>query len=192
MINPARPLLTRGIGLLGVLTWLVFASSSSAVLLRTVDVSAATAAPSILVYDGGEQRYDRDGTVDPYPQGLRRAPIYAYDGSTNHTRVRNNLSGFRLAAKAAKADVGLSSRGLRPAPGTRVRPSGISEGWRIRGTKTAGGTRYYDPSNPVEIRGHCGDQWRSGVRSCLFAFGQVRKGRLERLQPARDRGGVDA
>ncbi|MGH9153337.1 MAG: RHS repeat-associated core domain-containing protein [Acidimicrobiales bacterium] len=46
------------------------------------------------------------------------------------------------------ADVGLSTRGLRPAPGTRVRPEGVPEGWRIEGTRSAGGTRYYDPTNP--------------------------------------------
>lgn len=62
-------------------------------------------------------------------------------------RCAASLLGRSLGG-AAKADVGLSSRGLRPAAGTRVRPSGVPEGWRIRGTKTAGGTRYSDPSNP--------------------------------------------
>ena len=56
--------------------------------------------------------------------------------------VRRNLD------EAAKANVGLASRGRRPAPGTRVRPPGIPAGWRIRGTRSGGGTRYYDPSNP--------------------------------------------
>lgn len=48
----------------------------------------------------------------------------------------------------AADDVGLSSRGLVPAPGTRVRPAGVPDEWRVVPTRSAGGTRYYDPSNP--------------------------------------------
>jgi hypothetical protein len=48
----------------------------------------------------------------------------------------------------AAEDVGLSTRGVRPLPGTRVRPEGIPEDWRITNTDSLGGTRYYDPSNP--------------------------------------------
>lgn len=44
-------------------------------------------------------------------------------------------------------DVGLANRGLRPAPGTRIAPDGIPEGWRIEPTRGAGGTLYVDPSN---------------------------------------------
>lgn len=31
---------------------------------------------------------------------------------------------------------------------SQARSEGIPEGWRIRGTRTPGGTRYYDPTNP--------------------------------------------
>jgi RHS repeat-associated protein len=52
-----------------------------------------------------------------------------------------------LRSGAAKTDAGLASRGLRPAAGTRVRPPGIPEGWRVRPTSSPGGTWYYDPTN---------------------------------------------
>lgn len=41
----------------------------------------------------------------------------------------------------------LHSRVLSAA-GTRIRPEGIPDNWRITGTDSPGGTRYYDPSNP--------------------------------------------
>jgi hypothetical protein len=46
------------------------------------------------------------------------------------------------------SDPGLANRGRVPAPGTRVRPTGLPEEWRIVGAKSRGGTRYYDPANP--------------------------------------------
>lgn len=49
---------------------------------------------------------------------------------------------------ATALDAGLSTRGIQPALGTRIRPEGIPVSWRIRGTQTPGGIRYYDPSNP--------------------------------------------
>jgi uncharacterized protein RhaS with RHS repeats len=45
---------------------------------------------------------------------------------------------------------GLETRGIRPAPGTRVIPKGIPEGWRIKGTREAGGVKYYNPRNRNE------------------------------------------
>ncbi len=53
------------------------------------------------------------------------------------TRRRNTASG----------DLGLAGGGFIPAAGTRVRPPGVPDSWRIDGTRTAGGTEYYDPSN---------------------------------------------
>ncbi|SMC33000.1 RHS repeat-associated core domain-containing protein [Janibacter indicus] len=53
----------------------------------------------------------------------------------------------RGVSGAAKADVGLSGRGLVPAAGTRIKPVGIPEGWRITGTKSSGGVLYRDPTN---------------------------------------------
>jgi len=48
---------------------------------------------------------------------------------------------------AAKTDVGLSTRGLSPAAGTRIRPAGIPDAWRVTGTKSPGGVLYRDPAN---------------------------------------------
>lgn len=48
----------------------------------------------------------------------------------------------------AADDIGLSGRGLVPAAGTRVRPAGIPDEWRIVPTRSGGGVRYYDPTNP--------------------------------------------
>jgi YD repeat-containing protein len=52
----------------------------------------------------------------------------------------------RGAAKGAPIDA-LEGWGVRPAPGTRVIPEGIPEGWRIRPTREPGGVWYYDPKN---------------------------------------------
>jgi RHS repeat-associated protein len=52
-------------------------------------------------------------------------------------------------AGAAKGG-GLETMGTRPTPGTRVRPEGVPENWRIRSTDTPGGTQYYNPRNPNE------------------------------------------
>jgi hypothetical protein len=48
---------------------------------------------------------------------------------------------------APRPITGLETRGIRPAPGTRVRPEGIPDNWRIRNTRDPGGTWYYDPTN---------------------------------------------
>jgi uncharacterized membrane protein len=45
-------------------------------------------------------------------------------------------------------DKGLAGRGFRPPTGTRVRPAGVPEHWRIRPTKGEGGVKYIDPRNP--------------------------------------------
>ena len=44
-------------------------------------------------------------------------------------------------------DAGLSGRGLQPAPGTRVIPTGIPDNWRIVPTTGDGSVRYFDPEN---------------------------------------------
>jgi hypothetical protein len=44
----------------------------------------------------------------------------------------------------------LHTRGVRPAPGTRVRPDGIPDGWKARPTRSGGGVEYYNPKNPNE------------------------------------------
>jgi len=45
---------------------------------------------------------------------------------------------------------GLSGRGLKPARGSRNRPDGVPSDWRIRPTRSQGGTEYYNPRNPNE------------------------------------------
>ena len=54
------------------------------------------------------------------------------------------LQGIRNKKKQSG---GLEKRGYRPKPGTRIRPEGLPENWRISGTDGVGGTKYYDPSN---------------------------------------------
>lgn len=54
-----------------------------------------------------------------------------------------------LAAKGTPSTgIGLESRGLRPAPGTRVPPEGIPDSWKVRPTRGDGGVQYYNPANP--------------------------------------------
>jgi hypothetical protein len=53
-----------------------------------------------------------------------------------------------LAAKTTGMGPGLETRGLRPAPGTRVQPEGIPDTWKIRPTRGDGGVQYYNPANP--------------------------------------------
>ncbi|QVL30267.1 hypothetical protein KIH39_15545 [Telmatocola sphagniphila] len=48
------------------------------------------------------------------------------------------------------AIAGFEAYGVNPLPGTRIRPPGIPDGWRIRGTKSKGGIEYYNPNNPNE------------------------------------------
>lgn len=72
--------------------------------------------------------------------------------ATGNTREQARADDGVLSALArngvAAEDVGLSARGLRPLPGTRVRPEDIPDNWRITGTDPPGGTLYRDPSNP--------------------------------------------
>ena len=49
-----------------------------------------------------------------------------------------------------RAVTGLETRGIRPAPGTRVVPKGVPEGWRAGPTRGKGGVEYYNPRNPNE------------------------------------------
>lgn len=45
-------------------------------------------------------------------------------------------------------DAGDAARGVVPKPGTRVRPPGVPENWRVRPSDSPGGVKYYDPRNP--------------------------------------------
>jgi len=54
-----------------------------------------------------------------------------------------------LAAKTTTGmGPGLEVRGLRPAPGTRVRPAGVPDTWKVRPTESGGGVQYCNPANP--------------------------------------------
>jgi RHS repeat-associated protein len=72
--------------------------------------------------------------------------------STRAASAAQEAAAARAAAREASEGTAerasnLISKGISPAPGTRVRPEGIPENWRIRPTDTKGGTHYYDPSN---------------------------------------------
>jgi hypothetical protein len=53
-----------------------------------------------------------------------------------------------IAAKTGGMGPGLETRGLRPAPGTRVRPDGVPENWTVQPTRSGGGVQYTNPANP--------------------------------------------
>lgn len=91
---------------------------------------------------------------DGMPDSEWCALLYKIEGNAGGGVVAGGLfkqlAQFRKLrlGKAAKTGAGLETRGLRPAPGTRVRPEGIPEGWRIRPTDSGGGVQYYNPANP--------------------------------------------
>jgi hypothetical protein len=70
--------------------------------------------------------------------------------------LRNRPSGGKAGPQASGTSAAAPrgqvaaprGRGVRPLPGTRTRPGGVPQNWRIRSTDTAGGTRYIDPKNP--------------------------------------------
>lgn len=75
----------------------------------------------------------------------------AWEGSASLPPSRWDTSTTRLAPVVATNtvdDVGLSTRGLVPAAGTRMRPPGVPDEWRVVPTNSGGGVRYYDPANP--------------------------------------------
>lgn len=118
-------------------------------LWPAVSVSnAATNAATTYAFDVASrfvQSTQHDGRATTMPGTTTRGDADAArtDLPTSPGAVRF-VSGAWLATKA---DAGLASRGLRPAAGTRVRPPGVPEGWRVRPTRGDGGTWYYDPSN---------------------------------------------
>ena len=56
----------------------------------------------------------------------------------------------RVASNKGVRPSGFEPHGVNPLPETRVRPAGVPEGWRIRPTRTKGGTEYYNPANRNE------------------------------------------
>jgi RHS repeat-associated protein len=70
---------------------------------------------------------------------------FAHDGTSGP--VVRESSSYLGGSGGAESGDGLSTRGVRPLPGTRVRPAGIPDNWRVSGTDSRGGTQYSDPSN---------------------------------------------
>jgi RHS repeat-associated protein len=65
--------------------------------------------------------------------------------------VLSAVPGIGNAANAAKlgsASAKVAARGVVPKPGTRVRPTGVPENWRVRPSDSPGGVKYSDPKNP--------------------------------------------
>ena len=57
------------------------------------------------------------------------------------------LGGATSIARMCAAEVE-TPFGIVPKAGTRIRPAGVPENWRIGPSETAGGVKYYDPKNP--------------------------------------------
>ena len=128
-----------------VLAVLTFGPGVSSSLPSSFGYDASQRTALVVSCDGVEDARRlmlRCGTTDP-------GDPHASDVRSQLARASPLPAEHRSAPNTA--DVGLSTRGLRPAPGTRVRPEGVGEGvgegWRIDGTRSAGGTRYYDPTN---------------------------------------------
>ena len=61
------------------------------------------------------------------------------------------VAGFKMVrGPGGGGEPAIPGRGVNPLPGTRVRPDGVPESWRIRPTRSRGGTEYYNPLNPNE------------------------------------------
>jgi hypothetical protein len=66
-------------------------------------------------------------------------------------RTSENSDGANSGRSVGAAEaIGLETRGLIPAVGTRQIPEGIPDTWRIRATQGEGGVLYYNPKNPNE------------------------------------------
>ena len=79
------------------------------------------------------------------------------EGNTNETKrldekksqEKKTADTKRLNEKRSQNNQpGIEGRGTRPAPGTRVKPDGVPESWRVRPTTGVGGVEYYNPRNP--------------------------------------------
>lgn len=130
---------------------LVLAGLGSGVGAAPDAAHAASGAP----YDAA--KYICDLGVDP---ALSRslvssgslAPRADAPGASAASEVVGHIYASSAAFVAPSAsvadDIGLSGRGLIPATGTRVRPAGVPDSWRIVPTRSGGGARHYDPQNP--------------------------------------------
>lgn len=124
--------------------FLVVALALTATLATASSSAGSPAAPRLTLTTANSYAYDPLDHVAP----AHRVSPNLMERPVGRNAARNGQAGLVARTGVAAEDVGLSTRGLRPLPGTRVRPDGIPDNWRITGTDSAGGTRYYDPSNP--------------------------------------------
>ena len=112
--------------------------------------------PSLLQMDQGPNLFQIVGkaiaTDIAYVQGLvthNQALIdEASNGFKKEIGTKTALAAvFALGTMGRGGGAESSIGGMRPAPGTRVRPSGVPENWRIGPTETPGGVKYSDPRN---------------------------------------------
>lgn len=98
-----------------------------------------------------ENRYGKGVYAEP---GLREttSDLAEIAGAVGMARGVMSMASTVMKRFAAKETLGmgpgLEVRGLRPAPGTRVRPEGIPGTWKVRPTESGGGVQYYNPANP--------------------------------------------
>lgn len=129
-------------------------TSSAFVLLTLIPTGYGYDGTRTTSVGGGSGRLE---TPPEQPVATRAGPgdgaQLGYHDRPNVARAFVRSDRDRLAARSAlgsaphEADVGLSSRGLRPAPGTRAPPEGVPDSWRIAPADSPGGVWYYDPTN---------------------------------------------
>ena len=104
------------------------------------DFASAEASNSTVLV---KETLQKEGQIAMTPEQLERFTA-KLTAETSKSAAPVSLPG---AAKATGMGPGLETRGLRPAPGTRVRPEGIPEGWTVQPTKSGGGVQYVNPAN---------------------------------------------
>jgi hypothetical protein len=85
---------------------------------------------------------------------------------TQVSRVSHSAAPVMSAARVERAvanTAGLETRGLRPAPGTRVRPDGVPDNWKATPTETGGGVQFTNSANTNQnvriMQGNPGSQY---------------------------------
>lgn len=105
---------------------------------------ARAESPTVADYGAANYTYD---TTFPSVRGDSEPVAQRAPPSMSSLAAVANPASVSRGGAAAKTDVGLSNRGIVPAAGTRIRPAGIPDGWRVTGTKSPGGVLYRDPTN---------------------------------------------
>lgn len=111
-----------------------------------------TCVPAIFAYAAGCQTTVTYDSKDESAIGYDAVSVLATGGKEKATaRLRISFvkcASFLAGEGTPSTGIGLESRGLRPAPGTRVRPEGVPDSWKVRPTRGDGGVQYYNPANP--------------------------------------------